>query len=365
MNIKYTGAAKDFSGYGEAVRHDIAALRSVGVEVTTEIPVYTQQYTDFGKVGADAVDVELRELDYNVKILHTTPNVFFRFIEKGKYHIARAFWETSLLPDDFVSGLNLVDEIWTGSEMNKQAMIDSGVKKPIHIIPQAIVPENPEPFLTECSEDFTFYSIFEWTERKNPRALLEAYWRAFKPSDNVSLVIKTYVDGFKKENKAEVNTALRKLKASLNFPEYPKTYFYLDLMDRTQIYRLHKTFDCFVSAHRGEGWGIPQMEALSMGKLVISTNRGGVHEYLTDKKDALLIPYTLSSVQNTRNTAWYTSNQQWADVEVLKLSGAMRWAYDNQKEALSIAKRGQSLAKKVFSVENVGSLMLKRLRQIK
>ncbi len=51
------------------------------------------------------------------------------------------------------------------------------------------------------------------------------------------------------------------------------------------------TFDCFVSAHRGEGWGVPQMEAMLMGKPIISTSCGGIHEHLKDKEDALLLPF--------------------------------------------------------------------------
>ena len=51
MKLKYTGPAKDYSGYGEAVRHDIAALIAGRVELTTQIPIYCPEFADFGALG--------------------------------------------------------------------------------------------------------------------------------------------------------------------------------------------------------------------------------------------------------------------------------------------------------------------------
>jgi hypothetical protein len=51
MNVKYVGPARDYSGYGEAVRHDIAALLAAGVEVRSLIPSYVMEFSDFGTLG--------------------------------------------------------------------------------------------------------------------------------------------------------------------------------------------------------------------------------------------------------------------------------------------------------------------------
>src|SRR3990167_4119516 len=98
MKIKYVGPALDYSGYGEANRHDIGALVAAGVEVTTQIPIYSLELSDYGWLGELVRSIEHRELGYRVKILHTTPNVYKQFMEAGKYHIGRVFWETNKLP---------------------------------------------------------------------------------------------------------------------------------------------------------------------------------------------------------------------------------------------------------------------------
>lgn len=369
MKVKYCGPAKDYSGYGEANRHDIGALVSAGVEVTTQIPVYCVELSDYGKLGDLAVSLEGRELGYMVKIIHTTPNVYGQFYEGGKYHIGRAFWETDKIPLDFALPLQNVNEIWTGSKFNEQAMRNAGVTKPIYIIPEAIDAsvnrKDFEPYIVANKSDFKFYSIFEWTERKNPLALLEAYWREFEGVEGVSLTLKTYQVGFSADKREPIDQQIRKLKARLNLKSYAPIYMYRQLMDRYQIYRFHGTFDCFVSAHRGEGWGIPQMEAMLMENPIISTNLGGIHEYLTHGKDAYLTKYTMVPVDNGNyNSQWYTPDQRWGAVDIDDLRKAMRWVFDHKKEAAKMGKAGRETVIAKFDLPVVGKLMRDRLQVI-
>jgi glycosyltransferase involved in cell wall biosynthesis len=369
MKIRYTGPAYDFSGYGEACRHDIGALLSAGVNVTTEIPKYTLEDSDFGLLGEEIKKTENNELGYRIKIIHTTPNVFPQHMEEGKYHIGRVFWETDKLPLDFAHKAQMMDEIWTGSEFNKQAIINAGVTRPIYIIPEAVddrnTPNKYEPYKVQINKDFTFYSIFEWTERKNPKALLEAYWTEFTEKDSVALVLKTYVDNFGQRMRSEIDNEIKMVKKRLKLDYYAPVYLYRNLMDSGQIYRFHKTFDCFVSSHRGEGWGIPQMQAMLMERPIISTDCGGIHEHLNEDI-AMLVPHKLISLKtNSRNTQWYTTDQNWADIDKKALKEKMRWSYKNQAKARRMGKHASPFIIKNFGLKSVGKMMAERLSMIK
>lgn len=367
MKLKYTGAARDYSGYGEANRHDIAALNAAGVDLTLEIPRYTPEGADFGKLSELVDSLENKPIGYYAKVLHTTPNVYSKYYEQGKYHIGRVFWETDKLPAEFVDGLSCVDEIWTGSEYNKKAILNSGVDKPIYIIPQAIDTSIDtaiiEPYLVHYQNDFKFYSIFEWTERKNPFALLEAYWREFENDDKVSLTIKTYVDNFNPNKREEIDMQIRRIKKALGLKRYAPVYLYRELMDRHQIYRFHKTMDCFVSAHRGEGWGLPQLEAMLMEKPIISTNCGGVHEYLS-QNEAYLVDWTPTKVDNSRNRQWYTEDQNWAQINIDSLRACMRDCFMHQEKARGVGIASSKLVRENFNFHKVGELMRNRLLEI-
>lgn len=369
MNIRYTGPLLDYSGYGEANRHDLGALLSQDINVTTRIPRYTREQTDYDALGVAAKDLEDAEMGFNINIIHTTPDQFGKMVVEGKYNIGRVFWETDKLPPDFANGCMYLDEIWTGSEFNKQAIINAGVDKPVYIVPEAIDTTQDftqlKPYKTKADRTFTFYSIFEWTERKNPDTLLRAFWQEFTEADDVSLVMKTYLDDFSITKKIEISQAIGAIKSALNQPYYPQAYVYRELMDRKQIYRFHKSFDCYVSPHRGEGWGIPQMEAMLLGKPIISSNLGGIHEYLTDGKDALLLKdITMVPVSNTRNTQWYLGDQKWGSPTVAELRQKMRWVYENKKEAVKIGEAAKKTVEAKFSLDMVGKIMKKRLNEI-
>ncbi len=369
MNVKYAAPFLDYSGYGQTSRHHIAALDAAGVKVGGELLSYQSEKADYGKLGPLMHDVAGKKVDYKIKILHTTPDEFERLHERGKYHVGFMYWETDKIPQTFAEGLNTVDEVWTGCQANFDAIRKAGVSKPIKIIPQPMFTDVdwPEPYEIVDFEGFLFYSVFEWTDRKNPTALIKAFLNEFKGSKgSVGLVIKTYFKNFAYTNKKMIRNKVELIRQELGVDkEDVPIFLYLDLMDRKQILRLHKTGDCFVSTHRGEGWGLPQVEAMLAGNPIISTKYSGVHEYLKDGETAYLIDYEMTRLRGMLHSQrFYAEDQQWADVKLEDVQKALRKAYDNQKEAKNIGRRGQQFVEERFNIKRVGNEMADRLKEI-
>lgn len=368
MNVKYCGPIADYSGYGETSRHHVAALEAAGVNVDVKMVSYTPQTSDFGKIGKLARSLVDRDLNSKILMLHTTPDVYRRHMEADKYHIGLFYWETDLVPDQYAEGLKFMDEIWTAAEATKQAIQAAGIKAPIYVIPQPIETIRPkvEPYEIEDFKGYMFYSIFEWTDRKNPDALLESYWREFAGVNNVGLLIKTYFRDFTLINRRMIYERIRLLKSRLTeeIKEFPQVFLYTDLMDRHHISRLHETADCFVSAHRGEGWGVPQVEAALAGNLVISTGYNGCHEYF-DQSNSIMLPYEMVDVRGMHHSNLYTRPQKWADVDQKALREAMRWAYQHKTAAKNKGKKARAHVKTEFNLKRVGKLMADRLEQVK
>lgn len=369
MNVAYLGPFRDYSGYGEANRHFIGALDVAGVYVIPKLVNYTTEQSDFGDLGEhiDLLSSERADDTYQIKIMHTTPDEYSRLIEPGKYHIGHFFWETDLIPDDFAKAFGLIDEIWTGSEANAKAIRSAGVETFIKVFPQPtqVDREWPEPYVLPNFDGYLFYSIFEWTDRKNPEALIEAYYREFQAGENVGLLLKTYFRNFTLQNKRMIRKKVELIKSRLGFKSYPPIFLYLELMDRRQISRIHSTGDCYVSAHRGEGWGVPQIEAALCGKPFISTGYGGCHEYFTDSENAVILPYQMIKLKGMAHSErWYTPSQKWADVDIKALHHALRSAYDEPNRFKEIGAAGQMLVRDKFNFEDVGKVMGSRLAEI-
>lgn len=363
--IKYTAPFHDYSGYGEASRNGLICLDRVGVEFTTQPICFVPEKIELGEGAMLAKKHENTSRDYKIHIIQLTPDWFEKSIEKGKYNIGFLFWETIGVTKQWVDCCNKMDEIWTCGEVHAKTFRDSGITVPIRVIPQSIKLDF-QPFTSfplNFKSDFIFYSIFQWTERKNPRALIETYWDTFRDNDDVCLLLKVYRSNFSEDEKEGIRNDILLWKKKQPQKHYPRIELFLDGMTHDEIMKLHSTGDCLVSAHRGEGWGMPQMEAMACGKPVISTNFGGIHEWLNDSV-AWLVNYRLVSVFGMEHIFWYDTSQKWADVDRSKLGKAMKEAYGDKEKTRQMGENARKLTEKEFSFEAVGKIMKDRLLEI-
>jgi len=364
MNVKYTADFANYSGYGEASRNTIASLYMKGVNLTTERMDFSIEKVNSGWMGQLAEERRDKCLDYQIKILQVTPEHYSKIIEKGKYNIGILFWETDKIPKDWVKNMNEVDEFWVVSEQSKQIFANSGIKSKLTVIPQSmdyasIIGCKPYSLL----DGYKFYSIFQWTERKNPRAMIQSFLKAFPDNEHVSFFIKTYRANFSQSESKIITDSIIKWRKEITDSLYPKIILSLDALSNEDIFRIHASCDCLVSSHRGEGWGMPQMQAMSFGNPIISTAYGGIHDYIN--KDCYYpIPYELIKVERMEWIPWYTPDQCWADVNEEQLIKTLKYVYKHQKEAQKIGTKGREETMKIFDIHLLGQIMKKRLEEI-
>lgn len=360
MNIKYVGAALDFSGYGECSRNDIAALTTTGYNLTVEMPTYVREFADYGKLQKLALSYKdaIPDNDIDVNIIHLTPNLIPKYLLPNAKNIARIVWETDRLPPTFIQGMQNLQAIITPSQYTKTA-IEKDIKHiPIHIVPEAL--EAVDIVKKHTTEDTTmFYSIFEWTERKNPTALLTAYLQDFTKDDNVKLILKTYRENYQRENQEYIKKQIKSIATQVGNTNTPPVYVISNLLNNDQIQLIHAQYDCFVLPHRGEGWCIPIQEAIQAGNMIIATNLGGIHEYMNPDYYTGL-HHRKTTVNNTSNKQWYLNNQNWADIDILELRKAMRDYHTNKSEWDKKARLQKSVVYPILSY----SAIAKKLKQI-
>lgn len=367
-SVKYSGPWSEASGYAQANRNIIQALNDAGVDVVTELQVYANHKTDYGLQLELARSLQNKHSDYKVKVLHITPNVYKKHKEEGKYHIGHLFWETTKMSPYWAECLQEVDEIWTGCKENEETFRNSGFTKPIFVFPQPIdVEDEKSTKPIDGASGYIFYSIFQWIERKNPKALLQAYWREFSHGEDVTLVIKSYGLGFNQRQDELIQQQIKKWKAELQregITNFPKVLWINKLLSKKEMGQLHNAGDCFVTAHRFEGWGIPIVEALTQGKPVISTNLGGVHQWIPD--DCMYkVGYQMCDVFNMDWAEQYTVEEnKWAEVDQQDLRAKMRFVFENKDEAEMTGQRGQAYVRENLNFNKVGKLMRDRLEEI-
>ena len=202
--------------------------------------------------------------------------------------------------------------------------------------------------------DFVFYSIFEWQERKGPLELLEAYLRAFPTETDTLLLIKT--------NPGAVSVAHQAVaKVRQQVRSEARVEVCCEAWSEAHIAALHARGDCYVSLHRGEGWGYPLFEAASRGTPVIATGYAGPLDYLHPRAHQL-VRYELRPVRQPY--VYYHPRMRWAEPDVRHAAERMRWVYANREAPESKPQKPRRALQHAYALEAVGALARERLLQV-
>ncbi|RLD66317.1 MAG: hypothetical protein DRI84_05020 [Bacteroidetes bacterium] len=364
--IKYIAPVFDSSGYGSAARGNILALHSLGVPLTVSPISFEQIRPDIGKYGDILKNLVRKDMDYNIVIIHSTPEFWEKHKESSKTNIGYTIWETTKLHPDWSGYINSnADKLLVGCEWNVDVFKSSGVVLPIGVVPHGINVdefEDIEPFsVAGVSEDTCmFYDIMQFTERKHPLALIKAYWYAFQKNENVALVMKTYRNDYSDTEKDAIRTTINRLKVVTPMASYPHIYLISHMLTRDEILGLHKRGDCYVSLDRGEGFGLGPFEAGAIGKPIIITGFGGATEFAKET-NSYLVNYVLTPVFGMPYSPWYRGDQLWAEPDILHAAKMMRHVYDNRNEARRVGDQLRRDIAKNFTWESIGKRIIKEI----
>lgn len=289
------------------------------------------------------------------QVLYHQGDVFHK--NSGRYKIGYTMLEVTGIPDDWVRQANMMDEVWVPSHFNLQTFRDSGVTRPIHVIPLGVDPDylHPQIAAKRFSERYTFLSVFEWGERKAPEVLLRAYAAAFTAKDDVVLVLKT-------DNRdGDVNVAQQI--ADLGLPaDGPKiVVLYNREVPAYQLGRLYKAADCFVTSTRGEGWGMPILEAMACGLPAIATSWSAQTEFL---RDGISYPVRVARLIPAVAKCPYYAGFAWADPDVEHLAHLMRYVYEHRDEARAVGARAAEVVARDWTWDRAAEKIMARLGAI-
>jgi glycosyltransferase involved in cell wall biosynthesis len=234
--------------------------------------------------------------------------------------------EVDGLPADWVETCNVMDEIWTPSRWGAETFAAAGVDRPIHVMPLGYDPARFHPHLPahRVPDRFTFLSVFEWGERKAPEALLRAYGAAFTRRDDVLLILR--VNNFD----GTVDVARQIAELRLPTDAAPVALLYNQHLDAASLGSLYCSADCFVLPTRGEGWGLPILEAMACGVPAIATDWSAQTEFF---HAGVGYPLRTRALIAAEAKCPYYAGWRWADPDGEHLAELMRQVYEHPAEA--------------------------------
>jgi glycosyltransferase involved in cell wall biosynthesis len=273
----------------------------------------------------------------------------------------RTMYETSGIPESWRARANEVDEVWVPSDFNVETFARCGVDPAkLAVLPAPIDTSRFRPPAERVSNEvFTFLSIFRWQMRKGWDLLLDAYLRAFSPSEPVRLVIQSLP--LARSAAPPREQVWEHLELDVN-DSWPTIEIRDSPVGDEDVVRLYQASDAFVLASRGEGCGRPYMEAMSTGLPTIGTRWSGNLAFMDDA-NSLLVDASIKPVSAMAATEWpLFAGQSWAEPDVEMLSQQMRRAFEmSSADRAALGERARRTIEDRQSFEVVERELINRM----
>lgn len=219
--------------------------------------------------------------------------------------------ETDICNPTWIDGCNKMNAIIVPSKFTRGVLEKSGkINVPVYVVPEWFMPEivndNP-PLDLDFRTDFNFLIVSQLTaanslsDRKNISDTIRWICETFADDKSVGIVIKTNSSRGTTMDKAittqTLQNVLKEVRASSKVPVY-LMHGNMTNEEISSLYK-HPKIKALVSLTRGEGFGLPLLEAAAAGLPVVSTDWSAHTEFLNLGKWSK-IEYSMTSIPDER-----------------------------------------------------------------
>jgi len=301
----------------------------------------------------------------DLDICYTMPRNFgSRFRKKSKLRMAIYNYETDKLPSVWLDQIKHLDYVLPSSNFSKYVFVNSGwPEEKCIVVPHGINPEDYEDnskHRLHTQRSFKFLNVSIPHYRKNIDILMSAYYSAFSSDDDVCLILKTKLElPNRKLYRFEANVKNQIIDAQ-------KKYAYKGAkLPRVEVVQerlpsmvpLYNSCQAIVSAASSEGFGLPLLEGLANGNLIIAPRCTGQLDFLNDENSLLVDVREIDA--GSKYQYWVpTKGAKTYRPDIDSLAESMKKAY---REYNSIQKKfveGRNKTIKEFTWENAAKKIL-------
>jgi len=299
------------------------------------------------------------------------------FQPQGKFNVGiTAGIETTLASVEWIEGCNRMDTVWVTSEHSKrifentivdrkdaqgQHVAQFRITKPIEVLHNCMdtkvfrkiapkdIDRDVDAALSQVKESFNFLFVGHWLrgeygeDRKNVGVLIKTFCEAFKdkgPMNRPGLILKTSGGAFSVMDYDEVISKINSIRESVG-KDCPNVYLIYGDMTDVQINSLynHPKVKAHISFTKGEGFGLPLLEATQSQKPLLVSGWSGQLDFL-NPEECILLGGELRKIE--RGSIWpgvLIENSMWFNVDTVFATNAMKHVIKNYDKFTDKAKK--------------------------
>lgn len=323
MRIRLIGQ-RNYTGIGQHYAWFSDALRSVSTVEVQEIDFQNNE-----QVLAAIADSN--EQDVNISFVAADIHKFFA----GR-NIQWIVFESTQIAPHLHDCLRNADQIWVPSEWGRNILLQNGFSsKYIRVVPEGVDPNFTSTYPLKKINNFCYLSVGKAEQRKSIYETVEAFKLAWGTDSSKQLWLKTN----------RIPELEKLINGQTNIVIYDGNF------DMPNIYQ---QVHAFVLPTKGEGWGLPIVEAAASGLPIITTYYSAQTEFLQHIQDSCrFVDFSLVPIDCPTYKACYPTPDGnyglWAQPDVDSIADAMIDVYNRYDQYNYKAQNNEFVIKELFS----------------
>ena len=389
------------SGYGDHSRDILKSLFELDKYDVKIVPTrwgntpqdQINPQTEFGKKILENIVTKVdRQIDIFIQV-----SVSNEFKKVGKYNIGiTAGVETTIAPQEFLTGANNMDLIITPSEFTKETLVkttftqvDKNTKqevgklqltKPVEVLFEGVDTtifdgKSKSSILDSVDTDFNFLFVGHWLagdlghDRKDVGMMIKTFCTVFKglpKNQQPGLILKSSHAGFSVGEREIISKKIKELTKEYGDSCPPIHLVFGDLSESelNDLYNDDKV-KAKIMFTKGEGYGRPLAEFATTGKPIIVSNWSGYKDFLP-QENTVYLEGELKEVHQSSQNKFLLKEAKWFYVDYSKAAAKIFDVHKNYKTYLSKSKGLKTNINSNFTLskmtEKLGSILEKYVK---